>query len=135
MTTFITVLDAEQVVTLLAVEPANVAATIARNPGVHHSVTIGAPGHAVESMLTPAERQNSLGSPELSSAARQTQELGYSVSRSEVIDGVTSVAVPLRLNNLPPAAVAVVHFNLPDPLNHVVEELRSAAHSIAHAHQ
>ncbi|MFT4231862.1 MAG: helix-turn-helix domain-containing protein, partial [Leucobacter sp.] len=43
MTAFVAVLDVGDVVTLATVEPANVAASVARNPGVRHPVDRGAP--------------------------------------------------------------------------------------------
>ncbi|MBL3700970.1 IclR family transcriptional regulator [Leucobacter luti] len=131
MTAFITVLDADEVVTLVSVEPSNVSATIARNPGVRHPVDRGAPGHAIESSLTAAERIAAFGDTALSEAAALAQGDGYAVSRNEVIDGVTAIAVPLRLEGEPPAAIAVVHFNLPDSIESVVSALQATADQIA----
>ena len=131
MTAFVTVLDSDEVVTLVTVEPANVAATIARNPGVRHPVDRGAPGHAIESSLSGAERAAFLGSDDFSDAALQARNDGYAISRNEVIDGVTGIAVPLRLPGEPPAAIAVVHFNLPESLAGVVARLQAAAEQIA----
>ncbi|MBK0422488.1 helix-turn-helix domain-containing protein [Leucobacter sp. CSA2] len=130
MTGFLTVIDADEVVTLATVEPSNVSATIARNPGVRHSARRGAPGHAIESSLTATEMRAYLGVDEMSEEARETKRLGYAVSQSEVIDGVTSVAIPLRLAGEPPAALAVVHFKVPEDLDGVVFELRRAADHI-----
>ncbi|PRI09980.1 IclR family transcriptional regulator [Leucobacter massiliensis] len=131
MTAFVTVLDADEVVTLVTSEPSNVAATISRNPGVRHPVDRGAPGHAIESTLSPAERTAHLGSPELSAAAAQARRDGYAISRAEVIDGVTGIAVPLRVADEPPAAVAVVHFNVPEDVDDVVSAMQRAAERIA----
>lgn len=131
MTAFVTVLDADEVVTLVTVEPSNVAATIARNPGVRHPVDRGAPGHAIESSLSPAERTAAFGEPSLSAAAAEAQRIGYAITRAEVIDGVTGIAVPLRIAGEPPAAVAVVHFNVPEGVDDVVHALRTAADRIA----
>lgn len=131
MTAFITVLDADEVVTLVSVEPSNVSATIARNPGVRHPVDRGAPGHAIEASLTPTERTVAFGSPTFSAAAADAQRDGYAVSRNEVIDGVTAIAVPLRIDGEPAAAVAVVHFNLPESVADVVEALQATAERIA----
>lgn len=130
MTVFVTVLDADEVVTLVSVEPSNVNATIARNPGVRHPVDRGAPGHAIESILTPAERAAAFGNPEPSAAALEARRDGYAISRNEVIDGVTAIAVPLRIEGEPPAALAVVHFNLPESVDAVVTALQAAADRI-----
>lgn len=134
MTAFVTVLDADQVVTLVAVEPSNVAATIARNPGVRHSVDLGAPGHAIESALTPAELSTFLGRSERSDTAHQAQHDGYAMSSAEVIDGVTAIAVPLRIAGEPPAAVAVVHFNLPEAVDDIVFAVQRAAERIGQSY-
>ncbi len=130
MTVFVTVLDADEVVTLVSVEPSNVSATIARNPGVRHPVDRGAPGHAIEAILTPAERPAAFGSPDPSEAALDARREGFAISRNEVIDGVTAIAVPLRIEGEPPAALAVVHFNLPESVDEVVTALKDAADRI-----
>ncbi|QIK62571.1 helix-turn-helix domain-containing protein [Leucobacter viscericola] len=131
MTAFLTVLDANEVVTLMTVEPTNVEATIARDPGVSHTVDRGAPGRAIESSLSAAERETLLGSPEFGEAVLDAKQQGYAVSRHEVVNGVSSVAVPIRIQGEPPAAIAIVHFNLPDPLDEVVARLKNAAERIA----
>ncbi|WP_449280897.1 IclR family transcriptional regulator [Leucobacter sp.] len=135
MTAFVTVLDIDDVVTLATVEPANVAASVARNPGVRHPVDRGAPARAIESSLTPSERKAFLGDDELSAAALEARRNRYALSHDEVIDGVTSIAVPLRIDGEPPAAVAVVHFKLPEPLDSVVEALHDAAERIAQSYR
>lgn len=131
MTAFLTVLDANEVVTLVTVEPANAAATIARDPGVRHTVERGAPGRAIESSLTPAERKSLLGSPDFSDAVLEAKRQGYALSLQEVVNGVKSVAVPIRIPGEPPAAIAIVHFNLPDPLDEVIARLHACAEQIA----
>lgn len=131
MTAFLTVLDANEVVTLATVEPSNVEATIARDPGVSHTVDRGAPGRAIESSLSESERATLLGSPVFSEAVLEAKQQGYAVSRHEVVSGVSSVAVPIRIPGEPPAAIAIVHFNLPDPIDTVVAHLKKAAEQIA----
>lgn len=130
MTAFVTVLDVDEAVTLITVEPSNVAATISRNPGVRYPVGRGAPGQAIESSLTPAEHEAAFGTPELSRAAQEARDRGYAVTGSELIDGVTAIAVPLRIPGEAPAAVAVVHFNVPEHIDRVVEELLDTADRI-----
>ncbi|WP_336651763.1 MULTISPECIES: IclR family transcriptional regulator [unclassified Leucobacter] len=130
MTAFLTVLDIDEVVTLITVEPSN-ATAIARNPGVRHPVERGAPGHAMEASLSAAERERLLGSPEFGEAALTAKRTGYALSRHEVVEGVMGVAVPLRIPGEPPAAVAVVHFSLPETLEEIVEALQGAAQEIA----
>ncbi|WP_053352338.1 IclR family transcriptional regulator [Leucobacter musarum] len=135
MTTFVTVLDADEVVTLVTAEPSNVAATIARNPGVRHPLHRGAPGHAIESSLTRAERKAYLGEPEMSKSGSEARRNGYAISRAEVIDDVTGIAVPLRIAGEPPAAIAVVHFKVPDTIGEVVDALQEAAERIAQSYR
>ncbi|MFF8816546.1 MULTISPECIES: IclR family transcriptional regulator [Leucobacter] len=130
MTAFLTVLDAGDIVTLASVEPGNVDASIARNPGVRHPWDRGAPGHAIESTLSPAEREAALGGAETSPAALEARALGYALSESEVIDGVTSIAVPLRIPGEPPAAIAIVHFRLPESVDAVAQRLHRAAREV-----
>lgn len=130
MTAFLTVLDGGDIVTLASVEPGNVDASIARNPGVRHPWDRGAPGHAIESTLSPAERTAALGSPDPSEPALEARALGYAMSQSEVIDGVTAVAVPLRIPGEPPASVAIVHFRKPDSVDAVAQRLQRAAREV-----
>lgn len=127
MTAFLTVLDADEVVTLATVEPSNVEVSIARDPGVRHSVDRGAPGHAIESSLSAPERLELLGSADFSTAAIEARKAGYAVSRNEVVNGVSGLAVPLRIVGEPPAALAIVHFSLPESLDEIVATLQTAA--------
>ncbi|MFC7621144.1 IclR family transcriptional regulator [Microlunatus sp. GCM10028923] len=109
MTAFLVVLDSDECVTLVSVEPPPGPASIARRPGTRHSIMVGAPGLAIQSVLTDGEWAG-LGvagkrRPEASEAARR----GYATSRDEVVPGLSAVAVPLRLPGQAPAALAVVH--------------------------
>lgn len=131
ITAFITVLDADEVITVLAAEPSNVAANVARKPGVRHHITSGAPGHAIEASLTARERMDLLGSAEFGKAAEHARAHGYAVSRNEVIQGVSAIAVPLRISGEPPAALALVHFSLPEDLGPLSEQLHETANLIA----
>ncbi|GAB3763770.1 IclR family transcriptional regulator [Microlunatus parietis] len=109
MTAFLVVLDSDECVTLASVEPPPGPATIAQRPGTRHSIMVGAPGLAIQSVLTDDEWAGlGLGRarrPEASEAARR----GYATSRDEVVPGLAAVAVPLRLPGHAPAALAVVH--------------------------
>lgn len=131
MTAFVSVLDADVAITLLSVEPSRGHASVAQRPGAQHSVAQGAPGHAIEAILTPAEHRAAFGGAEPSAAAQRTAELGYSVSTDEVIPGITSVAVPLRIAGEPPAALAVVRIGMPEDVDAIVAELRGAAERIS----
>lgn len=133
MTAFVTVLDADETITLHSVEPTHGHTTVAQRPGARHPITHGAPSHAIESSLTEAEHRAAFGGAPLSEAATLARERGYSLSQDEVIRGLTAIAVPLRLQGEPPAALAVVTIGVPQQLEHVVEELRQAAGRIAYS--
>lgn len=131
MTVFLAVLDGEDIITLSSTAPAGVTAAVTRKPGDRHSWRVGAPGHAIESSLNASERAAFLGNSEPTPESEKAAAQGFALSQSEVIEGVTSIAVPLRIAGEAPAALAVVHFHLPDPLGSVVEQLHQAAERVA----
>lgn len=107
MTCFLAVLDRDEVVTLVSVEPRHAMASVAQRPGTKHPLGVGAPGKAILAALPPSRR------PALDEA--RTRELGdaiargYATSHDEVIAGLRSIAVPLPLHGQDPAAIAVVY--------------------------
>lgn len=126
-TTFIAMLNVDEAITLLSIEPNHGHANVAQRPGAKHPISRGAPGYAIESSLSPREHQSLFGGAALSEPARAARSLGYALSQDEVIQGVTSVAVPLRVSGEPPAALAVVCIGLPENLDALSRELREAA--------
>ncbi|WP_295010310.1 IclR family transcriptional regulator [uncultured Microbacterium sp.] len=108
MTCFLVVLDGQECITLVSVEPRHAVASVAQRPGARHSVTVGAPGKAILTQLVEAEWPAPVprGLRESVAAARLD---GYATSHDEVIPTVQSVAVPLALRGRRPAAIAVVH--------------------------
>lgn len=126
-TAFVTVLDDDEIITLLSIEPTHGHATVAQRPGAKHSISRGAPGHAIEASLTSAEHRAVFDGAPPSPAAAQAREQGYAISQDEVIPGLTSIAVPLRVATEPPAALAVVCIGLPDDLEGLTRGLREAA--------
>lgn len=131
MTAFLAVLDQVECVTLASVEPPPGTAAIAQRPGTRHSIMIGAPGIAIQSALTEQEWADcGLAEPRRPEARRAARQ-GFATSRNEVVPGLSSVAVPLRLPGHPPAALAVVSLAAakasPGP---VAERLRLAADRI-----
>ena len=108
MTCFLAVLDAEECITLVSVEPRHAVASVAQRPGARHPVTVGAPGKAILAQLSPADWPATV-SPALRADVETTRTRGYGTSHDEVIPTVKSVAVPLALRAHRPAAIAVVH--------------------------
>jgi DNA-binding IclR family transcriptional regulator len=107
MTAFLVVLDRDECVTLVTVEPQHTVASIAQRPGSRHSVLVGAPGVAVQTLLTARDRTgrglDAAEGPEVTLARTR----GWAASHGEVIPGVTSVAAPVR--GAVPAALAVLY--------------------------
>lgn len=130
MTAFIAVLDADEVITLVSVEPAHGDASVAKRPGARHSALRGATGNAIESSLTAAEHAHAFGGRALSDAAQNTLQRGYACSENEVIAGVSSLAVPLRIHGEPPAALAVLQIGSIDNEAEIVADLHAAANRI-----
>ena len=108
MTCFLAVLDGEECITLVSVEPRHTVASVAQRPGARHPVTVGAPGKAILAQLPDVEWPE--GAPAaLHDAVAGSRLAGFATSHDEVIPTVQSVAVPLALRGQRPAAIAVVH--------------------------
>lgn len=108
MTAFLVVLDQLECITLLSVEPRRGIAAIAQRPGMRHSLAIGAPGLALQSLLTDLELHTH-GALERRHDEGAVGDRGFSTSHDEVITGLRSVAVPLSRIGEPPASLAVVY--------------------------
>ncbi|UJP08768.1 helix-turn-helix domain-containing protein [Microbacterium sp. KUDC0406] len=107
MTCFLGVLDGDECITLVSVEPRHAVASVAQRPGARHPVTVGAPGKAILAQLADADRPDADAA--LRAQVADVREHGYATSHDEVIPTVQSVAVPLALRGTRPAALAVVH--------------------------
>lgn len=129
MTAFIGVLDGDNVTTLISVEPLHTHVTVAQRPGTRHSVEVGAPGLAIQSVLTPAER-NALLRGHAFRADSQGPATGYATSHDEVIKGLASIAVPIRVPGYPPSAVAVVYLHEDVDVVSIAGRLRRSAEAI-----
>jgi len=107
MTAFLVVLDRGDCVTLATVEPRDAVASIAQRPGTRHSVLVGAPGVAIQTLLGVDERRaRGLENPEAAEVA-SARAAGYASSHGEVIPGVTAVAAAVA--GAVPAAIAVLY--------------------------
>ncbi len=131
-TTFIAMLDVDEAITLLSIEPTHGHANVAQRPGAKHPISRGAPGHAIEASLNHGEHLALFGGKAFSAAATEVRARGFALSHDEVIQGLTSVAVPLRVAGEPPAALAVVCIGVPDNLEALARSLREAALRIEH---
>jgi DNA-binding IclR family transcriptional regulator len=117
VTTFLVVYDGEAAVTLINVEPLRAETTLAQRPGSRHSIDRGAPGRVIRSQVRPVDYP-----PQ-----------PYEVSHDEIIPGIESIAVPVKLGDGRPAAIAVLY--VPRPLDEakIVAALTRAAAQIADA--
>lgn len=134
MTAFVGILDHGEVVTLVSVEPRHAHATVAQRPGTRHALAVGAPGIAIQTLLSRDQRRPAIpADTRLEPGDDRVTEAnvrGYAVSHDEVIPGMASVAVPLDVPGQPLAALAVVYIGVRDGLDAIGARLARAAHSI-----
>jgi DNA-binding IclR family transcriptional regulator len=130
MTAFLVVLDRDECVTLTTVEPQHALASIAQRPGSRHPAGVGAPGIALQSLLTRADRTAHGMPADEPAEVTAARTRGWATSHGEVIPGVTSVAAPVAA--AVPAALAVlfVGVSAPDGLG---ERVNRAALELARA--
>jgi len=107
-TCFLVVLDHDECVTLVSVEPRHAVASVAQRPGTRHPVTVGAPGKAILTVLPPASWPAGV-SDQLRDDVTDAAARGFATSHDEVIPSLRSVSVPLVVRGRPPAAIAVVY--------------------------
>jgi DNA-binding IclR family transcriptional regulator len=129
MTAFLAVLDRHDVVTLVTVEPAHAHATVAQRPGTQHPLASGAPGIAIQSVLSE-EQWRALPGEHPREEAESARARGYATSHDEVIAGLASIAVPLKAHGQPPAALAVVYVSTGLDAPTIADRLRAAASAI-----
>src|SRR6478735_8594944 len=108
MTCFLVVLDHDECVTLVSVEPRHAVASVAQRPGTRHPVTVGAPGKAILSVLPHGEWPSEV-SERLREDVTDAATRGFATSHDEVIPSLRSVSVPLVVHGRRPAALAVVY--------------------------
>lgn len=132
MTAFLAVWEHDVCTTLQSVEPLHSHSAIVHRPGSVHGMDVGAAGVAIQSMYT-REQWNALStSVEYRPGAREARINGYATSENEVIQGVTSIAVPIIHAGSTPAAIAVVFATstLPER-DHLIHAMKEAAVNIA----
>jgi len=107
-TAFVAVQDGDDVVTLVSVESRGARASVAQRPGTRHPLALGAPGIALQTMLSTRE-WTALGHDDAMRAdVALAAERGYATSSDEVVPGLSGVAAPIRHPLPPRAAVGVV---------------------------
>ncbi|HEY5223620.1 MAG TPA: IclR family transcriptional regulator [Microbacteriaceae bacterium] len=131
MTAFLVVLDQDECVTLVSVEPRHAVATVAQHPGTRHPLSAGAPGIAIQSRLS-AQQWAALGPDKpMRDEALDARQYGYALSHDEVIPGLRSVAAPLTITGQAPAAVAIVYVASDRNADELGARLKQAADAIA----
>ncbi|MEO6827671.1 MAG: helix-turn-helix domain-containing protein [Microbacteriaceae bacterium] len=133
MTAFIAVLDHNQCVTLVTVEPRRAHASVAQHPGTRHPLATGAPGIAIQSALTEVQWRATGAQTPPRAEAIAARDRGYATSHDEVIAGVSAVAVPLTAIGQAPAALAVVYPSHPTDQDAIGHRLGQAAATILNA--
>ncbi|WP_072315062.1 IclR family transcriptional regulator [Agrococcus sp. Marseille-P2731] len=114
MTAFLAVRDGDDAVTLATAVPRGVNASVAQHPGHRHPLALGAPGIALQALLSDAAWRD-LGHDEpMHPEVERVRTRGYAVSANEVIQGITAVGAPVRARGTTDAAVAVVTVGEPD---------------------
>ncbi|WP_345801772.1 IclR family transcriptional regulator [Microbacterium sp. AZCO] len=132
MTCFLSLLDRDECVTLASVEPRHGVASVAQRPGTRHPVTVGAPGKAILTMSAESAWPEAMDAAHRADV-RAARERGWATSHDEVIPGLRSIAVPLRLPRGERAAVAVVYLSDPHPDAEIAERLTRVARAITSA--
>jgi DNA-binding IclR family transcriptional regulator len=131
-TCFLTVHSRDDCVTLVSVEPRNATAALAQRPGSRHSVTKGAPGRAILSLIPESEWP--AGVPDVvREDVRALDARGFAVSHDEVIPTVQSVAVPLALRGHQPAAIGVVFVGTAHAAETIAARLAQSASALRNA--
>jgi DNA-binding IclR family transcriptional regulator len=126
MTAFLVVLDQRECVTLASIEPRHGLATVGQRPGTRHPIERGAPGIAIQSSLSAREWAEIASDTAPRAEVETARSLGYATSHDEVIPGISSVSVALRVPGQPPAALAVVYVSGPQQVADIGHRLQAA---------
>ncbi|UXN31380.1 IclR family transcriptional regulator [Glutamicibacter sp. M10] len=132
MTAFVAVWEYDLCTTLQSVAPLNSQRAIVHRPGSVHGMDVGAAGIAIQSHYSKEQWDSLESTVDYRDAAVQARLDGYATSEDEVIQGVTSIAVPIAQPGQTPAALAVVFASSTvDSFEPIIEELKLAAQRIA----
>jgi DNA-binding IclR family transcriptional regulator len=127
MSAFVAVWDHAECVTLVTVEPRHNAATVVQHPGSRHPISAGAPGIAIQSAFSEREWHDAAPGIPYRAEAAEARRRGYAASHDEVIAGVSSLAVPVRVPGGRPAALAVVYIRAAQDPEEVAAALTASA--------
>lgn len=127
MSAFVAVWDREDCVTLVTVDPRHTGAAVVQHPGSRHPVSAGAPGIAIQSALSEQEWHRLAPGIPYRSEAAEARRRGFAASHDEVIPGVSSLAVPVRVPGGRPAALAVVYIRAAQDPEEVAAALSASA--------
>ncbi|MGY4540359.1 DNA-binding IclR family transcriptional regulator [Arthrobacter sp. UYNi723] len=127
MSAFVAVWDRDDCVTLVTVDPRHTGAAIVQHPGSRHPISAGAPGIAIQSSYSEAEWHAAAPGIPYRPEAGTARQLGFAASHDEVIPGVSSVAVPVRVPAGRPAALAVVYIRAAQNPDEIAAALMAGA--------
>ncbi|WP_248760050.1 IclR family transcriptional regulator [Pseudarthrobacter sp. SSS035] len=127
MSAFVAVWDRDDCVTLVTVDPRHTGAAIVQHPGSRHPISAGAPGIAIQSAYSAPEWHAAAPGIPYRPEAGTARQLGYAASHDEVIAGVSSVAVPVRVPAGRPAALAVVYIRAAQNPDEIAAALMAGA--------
>ncbi|MCO4257235.1 IclR family transcriptional regulator [Pseudarthrobacter cellobiosi] len=127
MSAFVAVWDRDDCVTLVTVDPRHTGAAIVQHPGSRHPISAGAPGIAIQSVYSEADWHAAAPGIPYRPEAGTARQLGYAASHDEVIPGVSSVAVPVRVPAGRPAALAVVYIRAAQNPDEIAAALMAGA--------
>ena len=130
MSAFIAVWNREDCVTLVSVDPRHTGAAVVQHPGSRHPISAGAPGIAIQSALTEQEWHSLAPGLPYRPEAAEARLRGFAASHDEVIAGVSSLAVPVRVPGGRPAALAVVYIRDGQDAAEVAAALQASAERI-----
>lgn len=127
MSAFVAVWNRDDCVTLVTVDPRHTGAAIVQHPGSRHPISTGAPGIAIQSAYSEEGWHAAAPAIPYRPEAVIARDRGYAASHDEVIAGVSSVAVPVRVLGGRPAALAVVYIRTAQNPDEVAAALTAAA--------
>ncbi|WP_282828609.1 IclR family transcriptional regulator [Gulosibacter sediminis] len=137
VTAFVGLLDDDDIVTLMSVEPRVASTSVAQRPGSRHPVTAGAAGLAVRMQMSGPEldelRAHGLDPDD--EGIRAAHLRGHATSSNEAVPGLSALAVPLPLADEQLASLAVVFLNSGEDRDEaaIVASLHEAARTISTA--